>query len=95
MGNLKGHSGVSLIHVLTHLDTEYDTPREIKFADRKSFIYESFIYIADIMPLLDGAVGNKVSMGCCSEIAGYDRVWLQIQSQTCRNLKICDFGNQI
>ena len=32
--DLKGYSGVSLIHVLTHSDTEYDPPREIKFADR-------------------------------------------------------------
>ena len=31
---LKGNSGVSLIHGLTHLDTEYDPPpRELKFAD--------------------------------------------------------------
>ena len=35
---------------------------------------ENFIFKADIMPLLDGAVGDKVSMGCCSAIAGYDRL---------------------
>ena len=32
---LKGCSSASLIHVLTHCDTEYDPPPwEIKFADR-------------------------------------------------------------
>ena len=44
--------------------------RDVNCRD-ESFIY---IYIVDIMPLLDGDVGNKVSMGCCSVIAGYDRV---------------------
>ena len=30
---LKGYSGVNLIHGVTRRDTEYDPPREIKFAD--------------------------------------------------------------
>lgn len=50
----------------------------------------SFIqYITDITPLSDEAVGT---MGCCSGIAGYDLVWVRIQSQTYRNLKKCEFG---
>ena len=34
IAKLKGYSGVSLIHVLTHRDTEWDPPQEIKFSDR-------------------------------------------------------------
>ena len=35
---LKGYSGVNLIHVLTHLDTEYDPPSRDKVCGQLAYV---------------------------------------------------------